>query len=370
MDRVLNPASNVLITGATGFIGGEILQRLEEHTQGKIWSLVRPRNNREVAGRLVERYQRSGLSRLPSSHVRAVCGDVTHPNWDLSADDQAEITDQTDFIIHCAADTSFAPNHDTRQTNVTGVRNLIDLAHQCKRRPLIVYISTASNIGKTAHCCLTEEEGCQPENQHFNGYTQSKAEAESLLRASGLPVLNLRPTIVLSANLPDPGFAKQILWCVPLMYLFRCLPLDASARLDLVDVGFVAEATLALLEHRQRRFDCYHLSAGVNNCTTIAQLRETLHQHYKPNQALRLVPPADWCAADQRTMLRTAVHRRLFLSLRHYMPFLNMDVVYDDSRLRTDLGLAAPPVHAPGDYLPALLRLIRHQAALQEAALP
>jgi nucleoside-diphosphate-sugar epimerase len=370
MDRVLNPASNVLITGATGFIGGEILQRLEEHTRGMIWSLVRPKNNCDIATRLIERYQRSGLNRGPAGHVQAVAGDVTCEGWNLSADHHEAITRQADFIIHCAADTSFAPNHDTRQTNVTGVQNLITLAQQCQRRPLIVYISTASNVGTTEHCCLTEDEGCQPDNEHFNGYTQSKAEAEALLRASGLSVLHLRPTIVLSANLPDPGFAKQILWCVPLMYLFRCLPLDASARLDLVDVGFVAEATLALLEHQGRHHDCYHLSAGVNNCTTIGQLRDVLHAHYKPNTNLRLVHPDDWSSTDQKAMLRTAIHRRLFLSLRHYMPFLNMDVLYDDSRLRSDLGQAAPRVQPPAEYLPSLLRLIRHQAALQEAALP
>ena len=57
-----------------------------------------------------------------------------------------------------------------------------------------------SNSGKAAHRCLPEEEGCRPANQHFNGYTQSKAEAEALLRSSGLPVLHLRPTIVLGAD--------------------------------------------------------------------------------------------------------------------------------------------------------------------------
>ncbi len=370
MDRVLNPASNVLITGATGFIGGEIIQRLEDHTQGTIWSLVRPRTNLAVANRLVERYHRSGLLRPLGAHVRVIPGDVTQPGWDLAQDHLADIRRDVDFIIHCAADTSFAPDHDTRQTNVDGVRHLIGLAQQCRRPPLIVYISTASNIGKAAHCCLSEDQGCQPDNQHFNGYTQSKAEAESLLRASGLPVLNLRPTIVLSADMPDPGFAKQILWCVPLMYLFRCLPLDANARLDLVDVRFVAEATLALLCHPGRHYNCYHLSAGANNCMTIGQLGEIVHARYKRNQPLRLVPPQEWTAADQRAMLRTAVHRRLFLSLRHYMPFLNMDVVFDDSRLHAELGETGPTVRAPQDYLPGLLRLIRHQAALQEAAMP
>jgi hypothetical protein len=69
-------------------------------------------------------------------------------------------------------------------------------------------------------------------------------------------------------------------------------------------------------------------------------------------------------------MLRTRLHRRLFHSLRHYLPFLNMDVVYDDARLRGELGAATPPVRPVAEYLPDLLGLIQARAALQEAALP
>ena len=46
-----------------------------------------------------------------------------------------------------------------------------------------------------------------------------------------------------------------------------------------------------------------------------------------------------------------------------------MDVVFDDARLRADLG-ETPAVRPVGDYLPDLLKLIRPKAALREAALP
>src|SRR6185369_8349230 len=154
MDRVLSPDSCVLITGATGFIGGELLQSLEHRTRGTLWSLIRSRQGEGPADRLRERYQRSGRSLAPAANVEAVAGDVTLPGWGLASQDAATITREVDTIVHSAADTSFAADRDPRQTNVEGVRHLIELARQCQRTPLIVYISTATNSGKAAHCCL------------------------------------------------------------------------------------------------------------------------------------------------------------------------------------------------------------------------
>src|SRR5262249_55277986 len=199
-----------------------------------------------------------GAAPPPGPTVRPVVGDVTAPDWDLAPPDLDPIRRGVDLIIHGAADTSFIDHSGAGRTNVESVRWLIDLARRCERNPLIVYLSTASNVGRVSHCVVGEEDGCRPGNEHHNEYTRSKAVAEELLRASGLPVLVLRPTIVLSAGLPDAGFAKQILWCVPLTRCFRALPVDPAARLDLVDVGFVADPTLALPRPPDRRFRWHH----------------------------------------------------------------------------------------------------------------
>ncbi len=159
----------------------------------------------------------------------AVTGDILEPFWGLSGADRAEITGSVDVIIHNAADTSFTAHRDTATTNVAGVRRLIEFARGCRRPPLIAYMSTASNVGRETGRCLVEDDGCRPANDHFNDYTHSKAVGEQELRDSGLPVLTLRPTIVLSAGLPDPVFARQILWCAPLTRAFGALPLTRTA---------------------------------------------------------------------------------------------------------------------------------------------
>ena len=71
-----------------------------------------------------------------------------------------------------------------------------------------------------------------------------------------------------------------------------------------------------------------------------------------------------------REYVRTDLQKRIFRSLRHYLPFLNMDVVYDDSRLRDALGADTPELLAVPDYLCDLLKLIKTSTAVREAALP
>ena len=62
--------------------------------------------------------------------------------------------------------------------------------------------------------------------------------------------------------------------------------------------------------------------------------------------------------------------RRIFSALKMYLPFLNMNVVFDDARLRGDLGTGGPSVRPARDYLGELVELIGTKAALKEAALP
>src|SRR5262245_3121248 len=112
MEHILRPDGNVLVTGATGFIGGQVVRRREASTAGNIWCLVRPRGEDGPAERLAARYRRSGRACRPGSNVRAVAGDVTLPDWGLSADDLARVTAGVDVIVHTAADTSFMANEN------------------------------------------------------------------------------------------------------------------------------------------------------------------------------------------------------------------------------------------------------------------
>src|SRR5436190_230682 len=111
--------SNVLITGVTGLIGGEIFRRLLTRVGGGyIWPLVRPTAEQTISERLVHRLGRSDDSRDIPVNVSPVAGDVQKPNWGLSRADLDEISSDVNLIIHNAADTSFVSHRDTSRTNI------------------------------------------------------------------------------------------------------------------------------------------------------------------------------------------------------------------------------------------------------------
>jgi thioester reductase-like protein len=313
---------------------------------------------------------RGGLSAGDWDDVDVVEGDVAAPGFGLNPEDAERLEGSVDLILHNAADTSFIPKQSVRDTNIRGAENLVAFARRCKRKPLIVYMSTASNAGKAADCVLNEEEGCKPDNDHHNPYTHSKAVGERVLQDSGLPVLVLRPTIVLSAGLEDEGFARNILWFVPLSRRFDALPINPDSRLDVVTVSFVVDATLALLQQPALRFGCYNLSAGERGSRTAAEWSDFIDRCYRRRSPLRLVRRADWTKELHRTFVRSPLQRKIFFGLRYYLPFLNMNVVYDDSRLRSECGASLPELEPFESYLGDLLGLIKHKSAVGEIARP
>ncbi len=368
----LQSASNILVTGATGLIGGEILQRLARMPLGKLWAMVRPRPDVDLRARITDRLARSGDFSEPwfPKRIEVIAGDVSRPGWGVEVNTAQTLRRELDMIVHCAADTSFYRNDSVQDTNVEGVRNLIELARQCERQPLIVYMSTASNSGKVSHCCVREDEGCQPTNEHHNEYTRSKAVAETLLRQSGLPVLTLRPTIVLSANLPDPLFARSILWFVPLLRKFDCLPVDPEGRLDVVPVSYVADMTVRLLQMPNRRWDSYHLSAGDDSATVIGEANEFINEYYGRRRPLRLVSGSEWTSEMERQYISSPLQRRIFFAMSYYLPFLNMNVVWDNRRLRDELGADPFTILPIRSYLGRMLEQISAEDALRETAAP
>ena len=82
MRQFLNSESNVLITGMTGLIGGEIFRRLNARDQrGRLWALIRPPVDQDIASRMTARLARSGDFSTPGFHVSPVAGDILEPTW-------------------------------------------------------------------------------------------------------------------------------------------------------------------------------------------------------------------------------------------------------------------------------------------------
>ncbi len=159
-----------LVTGATGFIGGRLAERLVLEHGAEVRALVR---------------NLAGAARLARFPVTVVRGDVTNP-LDLETAVRG-----CDVVFHCAYGTSGSQKHRAG-VNTEGTRRVLAAA-QAAGVKRIVYLSTLMVYGQTGDGDLDET---APRKRFGNPYSDSKLEAEGIALSSGLPVAVLQPTAV------------------------------------------------------------------------------------------------------------------------------------------------------------------------------
>ncbi len=164
----------VLVTGASGFIGGRLVERLVRHHGADVRALVR---NPSSAAR---------LARFP---IDFQMGDVTK-----SADLDKAMAGR-DLVFHCAYGTSGSQKHRA-WVNRTGTERVLEAAHRAGS-PRVVYLSTLMVYGRTGDGDLDET---APRKRFGNAYSDSKLEAEKIAlqysRSGRVPVSVLQPTAV------------------------------------------------------------------------------------------------------------------------------------------------------------------------------
>jgi NAD(P)-dependent dehydrogenase (short-subunit alcohol dehydrogenase family) len=109
------------VTGATGFIGRNLVERLLQR-EGTIYALVRAGSR----GRLEE--LRTGWG-ADGARVVPVAGDLTQPGLAVSEEDLVEMRGEIDHFFHLAAIYDITASAETQEiANVEGTRHAIELA--------------------------------------------------------------------------------------------------------------------------------------------------------------------------------------------------------------------------------------------------
>jgi thioester reductase-like protein len=341
-----------VLTGGTGFLGGEVLARLLERDGPPVYVLVRAQDDEGANARLNALLESLLGSADPwSRRAIAVRSDVSRPWLGMSSRDRDWLAERADRIIHCAASVSFTGGLDEqRGVNVAGTRRMIELAEHCARRgglETFVHVSTAYVAG--THPGTFREDDLDVGQSFRNAYERTKFEAEVLVRERrrGLPVQIMRPSIVVGDSRTGWTPAFNVLYG-PMKAFARgaypAIPARRSAPVDVVPVDFVADAVLALAG---RPGTAYNLTAG-DRASSVGELIE-LGSAAASKPRPRVLPPWLYRRVIHPLLVRSGseARRRALRRSEVYFPYFAMRTRYDNSTAREALapkGIEAPPL--------------------------
>ena len=329
----------ILLSGATGLIGGELMLILAARGVYST-AVVRASNDDAARARLLDRLQKSALWQPEfAEFVAAVAGDIESPNFGLSD----HLLRSADVILHSAANTSFKSDAGVYPINIRAATHFGGILKNLTPSQRGFFVGTAA-VTMQPRGVITEDMAFAG---YANDYIRSKRDAEKLLRAAGAPFVSLRPGIVLARGISDAKLARNMLWAIPVMAELGEVPLEPLARLDFAPVDFVACAFAEMLLKSDLAHDCYHVSTGEASMTFQALADELALT--MPGIKKLVMRGRDYVPVPSY-----ARQRWMFAALQPYLPFLTADAVFSNARLRSEIGtFAVAP--APSSYLGDLL---------------
>ena len=189
------PLGDILLTGATGFLGAHILDEYLKNTNtGKIYCLIRNEIGLTLEKKLLDKlhfYFNDKYDKLIGNRIIIINGDISKYNLGLSDEIIEKLKKNITTVINSAAIVSHYGNYsDFKKINVDGVQNIIDFCKKYKKK--LYQISTLSVSGNTFDTGsyinqVLKDDVIFRENNLFinqslnNVYVRSKFEAEKLI---------------------------------------------------------------------------------------------------------------------------------------------------------------------------------------------
>jgi thioester reductase-like protein len=286
--------SQILLTGASGFLGGYLLRRLLDVPGTRVHCLVRAGDDRAARERLAAQQARYGLGGLPAGRVVALAGDLGRPRLGWDEERFAAYGRIADVILHAGAYVNFTyPYAHLAPVTVGGTAELIRLA--AGRGVPLHFVSTLAVIaGFGAAGVRSVDEDTPPAfPEHlYMGYTETKWVAEQVLsraREAGLPVAVHRPYEI-AGDLATGAWNLESATCALFKVIVDCgVAPGIDLALDLIPVDVLAAQIAHIALRRTAESHTYHLANPAP-----ATLRDMVARLRARGYPIREVPFAQW----------------------------------------------------------------------------
>lgn len=351
----------ILITGATGFLGGSVVAQLIANGQGpQLVFLVRAENAGQGLERLRDNLQQHGVSHAECLALNAgqiICGDFLDTSW--LARETPRLLD-VDRVINCAAVASFSKNPTIWPVNVEGTFAFAEVMSRSKRLKRFLHVGTAMCCGPERESPISESWEFPDAEQQLVDYTASKAEIERRMREElpDLPLVVARPSIVVGHRSLGCQASGSIFWVFRMGFALESFTCGLDEQIDVIPVDYCAEALIGLTLKPRLSHDLYHISAGHDSACTFAEIDQAfalangaapVGERYRKIDVDNLKE----LAASFESRIGPANPRLVLRALRLYSGFADLNYLFDNRRL-LDEGIAVPPRFT--DYLDVCVR--------------
>ena len=173
---------NVLVTGAAGFVGTNLLPNLYKAGY-KVTAIIKNENERR--------------------RIKIPAEIIVH---DLSNEDILRLKiKRQDIIIHLAAQISSKSKEPFIKNNVEATRNLVEIAKMVKAKKIILFSSAAVT------------------SKRLDWYAQTKQEKEEIIKNSKLNYVIIRPSMIYG-----PGDDKNLGWMAMFIKKVPVIPIPGN----------------------------------------------------------------------------------------------------------------------------------------------
>ena len=330
--------ASILLTGAAGLLGGELAARLLARGHGVTALINRNKDVRGNDGAMLRSADWTGAAPR-AGELLLLGGDLVRDGFGWDGGTHNALAAAHDLLIHCAAVTQFdAAPEVHRAVNVEGTRRAAALAAAGGMRLLHV---------STAYVCGTRN-GPIPEAPRdpapfANGYEESKAAAEEVVRGSGVPAAIARPSIVVGEWASGRIRSFDTIYAAFRLIAegrVRAMPASPRATLDFVPIDHVVAGLVVMAENMDGAAGrTVHLASGAP--VPVATFRDAIaavpHFHVP-----ELVAPAAFDPA-RLSPLERRLHGRI---TGLYASYFQRDPRFVVAALPALGGPACPPTDA------------------------
>lgn len=250
---------NYFLTGATGFIGKFLTQRLLDRG-GQVYVLVRPGSEHKFTA-LQARFPHQ------QAQLHAVAGDLSQPGLGINKVVREQLSGSIDHFFHLAAIYDIAASEaEQQQANVQGTRHALQAAEQLQAG-CFNYASSIAVAGLFPG--IFREDMFDEAEKLANPYLRTKHDAEKVVRTEAkIPFRIYRPGMVVGHSktgeidkIDGPYFFFRLIKTLR-DALPRWMPMVGveGGRLNIVPVDFVAGAMDVLAHKHGLDGRCFHLT--------------------------------------------------------------------------------------------------------------